>query len=139
MLLALKMPLLVIFNNKDTEISSSFIDSINKIIAFAKQLILDGKKEDAKKLNRAVELLGSEIDPEIIINKITDEPNSVYKNKTNSDQNPRKFDENKKHTTVKKGNDTKLNLEDHWDSLNIVGKVSFVLIIILLVMSIFTL
>jgi curved DNA-binding protein CbpA len=109
-----------------------------KIIAFAKQLILDGKKEDAKKLNRAVELLGSEIDPEIIINKITDDPNSVYKNKTNSNQNSRKFDENKKHTTDKKINSTKLNLEDHWDSLNIVGKLSFVFIIILLVMSVFT-
>jgi hypothetical protein len=99
---------------------------------------LDGKKEDAKKLNRAVELLGSEIDPEIIINKITDDPNSVYKNKTNSNQNSRKFDENKKHTTDKKINSTKLNLEDHWDSLNIVGKLSFVFIIILLVMSVFT-
>lgn len=41
-----------------------------KIIAFAKQLILVGDKKSAKELNRAVNLLGSDVDPTLIINKI---------------------------------------------------------------------
>jgi hypothetical protein len=41
---------------------------------------LDGKKEDAKKLNRAIDLLGSEVDPEIIIKKISGTQNYSYKN-----------------------------------------------------------
>lgn len=43
----------------------------NKAIrAFAKQLILDGNRKDAKLLNEAVALLGSEVDPNLIIRKI---------------------------------------------------------------------
>jgi curved DNA-binding protein CbpA len=41
-----------------------------KIIAFAKQLILLGDKKSAKELNRAVNLLGSDVDPTLIINRI---------------------------------------------------------------------
>ena len=55
-----------------------------KIIAFAKQLILDGKKEDAKKLNRAIDLLGSEVDPEIIIRKISGNQNYPHKNNSSN-------------------------------------------------------
>jgi hypothetical protein len=40
------------------------------IIEFAKKLIFSGDKNSAKELNRAVNLLGSEVDPQIIINKI---------------------------------------------------------------------
>jgi curved DNA-binding protein CbpA len=72
-----------------------------KIIAFAKQLILDGKKEDAKKLNRAVELLGSDVDPEIIIKKITGNPDFVYKNKSNSGSNSWKYGDNNELITVR--------------------------------------
>lgn len=55
-----------------------------KIITFAKQLILDGKKEDAKKLNRAIDLLGSEVDPEIIIRKISGNQNYPHKNNSSN-------------------------------------------------------
>lgn len=55
-----------------------------KIISFAKQLILDGKKEDAKKLNRAIDLLGSEVDPEIIIRKISGNQNYPHKNNSSN-------------------------------------------------------
>lgn len=65
------------FNNRvelsrtlETIYLQKYFGKNQKIIAFAKQLILDGKKEEAKKLNRAVDLLGSEVDPNIILNKI---------------------------------------------------------------------
>jgi curved DNA-binding protein CbpA len=48
------------------------------IIEFAKELIFSGDKMSAKELNRAVDLLGSEIDPQIIINKI--KPKDTNKN-----------------------------------------------------------
>ena len=68
MLLALKMPLLVIFNNKDTEISSSVIDSINKIIAFAKtQMNYTDKLEIVKKVFPNI-FIAKELIPEILIN-----------------------------------------------------------------------
>jgi len=47
-----------------------FFGENKTIITFAKRLILDGNKGDAKKLNRAVGLLGSNVDPMIILNKI---------------------------------------------------------------------
>ena len=68
MLLALKMPLLVIFNNKDTEISSSVIDSINKIIGFAKtQMNYMDKLEIVKKVFPNI-FIAKELIPEILIN-----------------------------------------------------------------------
>lgn len=51
------------------------------IIEFAKELIFSGDKKSAKELNRAVDLLGSEIDPQIIINKIR--PKETNKNSSN--------------------------------------------------------
>lgn len=41
-----------------------------EIISFAQILIMDGEKLAAKRLNKAVSVLGSNIEPEIIINKI---------------------------------------------------------------------
>jgi hypothetical protein len=62
------MPLLVIFNNKDTEISSSVIDSINKIIGFAKtQMNYMDKLEIVKKVFPNI-FIAKELIPEILIN-----------------------------------------------------------------------
>jgi len=42
------------------------------VIEFAKKLIFDGKKEGAKELNRAINVLGFKSDPSAIIRKITE-------------------------------------------------------------------
>ncbi len=60
----------------------SYFGKNPKIIAFAKQLILLGDKKSAKELNRAVNLLGSEVDPALIINRI------IAKNSKNATPNP---------------------------------------------------
>lgn len=50
----------------------TYFGSHPEIIAFAANLILDGKREGAKELNKAVVVLGSHVEAKRIIDKITD-------------------------------------------------------------------
>jgi curved DNA-binding protein CbpA len=50
-----------------------YFGSSEEIIEFAKELILGGKKEAARELNAAVNLLGSDVQPKLIIEKIQKE------------------------------------------------------------------
>lgn len=49
---------------------SRYFGSDKYVQSFAKELILNGHRKEAKDLNRAVDLLGSNIDPQVIISKI---------------------------------------------------------------------
>jgi curved DNA-binding protein CbpA len=87
----------ILLNNKEFKnrekiaslVESHFLEKYfgtNKVILeFAKELIFSGDKKSAKELNRAVDLLGSEIDPKIIINKIRPQkqPSNSSPNKKN--------------------------------------------------------
>ena len=41
-----------------------------RVVAFAKKLIEEGRKAAAKALNKAVRVLGGQVDPDRVINKI---------------------------------------------------------------------
>jgi curved DNA-binding protein CbpA len=56
----------------ESQFLQKYFGKNEKIVNFAKNLILAGKKKMAKELNRAIELLGSDIDPDIVIRKIID-------------------------------------------------------------------
>jgi DnaJ-class molecular chaperone len=67
------------FNNRITLAKNLEDDFLRKyfgqnlqILNFAKELILRNQKSAAKELNKAVSLLGSDVDPKIIIKKIVD-------------------------------------------------------------------
>ncbi len=78
-------------DNLEQHFLETYFGKNQKIINFAKQLIAIGDKKSAKELNRAVNLLGSEVDPHLIINKIVEKnkrpakPNPTYSSSQDSD------------------------------------------------------
>lgn len=52
-----------------------------EIIAFARRLIMDGKKSEARSLNNAIRVLGSNVDPRMVIDKITNDWDLYQKSK----------------------------------------------------------
>lgn len=54
----------------ETNYLQKFFGTNKKIIDFAKMLILKGNKKVAKELNKAINLLGTKVDADVIINKL---------------------------------------------------------------------
>lgn len=104
-----------------------------KIHTFAKALLYNGRREDAKRLNNAVVLLGSDVDPLVIIRKIDPAYETKYhwsqwKGETKHTANPSGYAANgkgKKRVFI-------------WDSsvFNPVGKVVIILIALLLLFGV---
>ena len=58
-----------IYENMEVKFLERFFGSNFKIISFAKELIQCGRKDDARKLNKLIDVMGENIDPNIIINQ----------------------------------------------------------------------
>lgn len=63
-----------IANQLELEYLQRYFGKNNRIINFARDLIVSGDKKAAQELNNAVRVLGSDIDPSIVISKITRAP-----------------------------------------------------------------
>ena len=57
-------------NDLEKQFLRKYFGSNPQVLKFAKELIMRNQKDAAKELNKAVNLLGSEVDPNIIIEKI---------------------------------------------------------------------
>jgi curved DNA-binding protein CbpA len=62
----------IIAANLENNFLSRYFGTNQKILRFAKELIMRNQKDAAKELNKAINLLGSDVDPKIIIEKIVD-------------------------------------------------------------------
>lgn len=61
----------LIAKNLEEHFLQKYFGKNKKILDYARKLILDGDKKAAKDLNRAIDLLGSEVDPDLIIRKVS--------------------------------------------------------------------
>ena len=62
----------IIAANLENKFLSRYFGANQKILKFAKELIMRNQKDAARELNKAINLLGSDVDPNIIIEKIVD-------------------------------------------------------------------
>ena len=62
----------ILAKNIEYNFLCTFFGTNQEIIKFAKELIINNQKDAAKELNKAVNLLGSDVDPKVIIQKIKD-------------------------------------------------------------------
>lgn len=113
---------------------NKFFGANQKIHMFAKSLLYAGRRSDAKKLNEAVVLLGSEVDPMIIIRKI----DPAYESKIHWSN----WGSDNSNTSHEKSNVPKSNSRKSkvflWDSsiFNPIGKIVLLLIAILFAFAI---
>jgi curved DNA-binding protein CbpA len=67
----------VIAEKLEIEFLSRYFGTNQQILAFAKDLIMAGKKEAAKLLNELVDVMGSDVDPKLLVNQVLEKfPNS---------------------------------------------------------------